>query len=66
VRESVERVVSKTGRSADEARAEFVKSNPQGRLVAPAEVADAVGWLCSDAAAAITGQSISVSGGEVM
>lgn len=66
VRESVERVVSKTGRSADEARAEFVKSNPQGRLVAPAEVADAVAWLCSDGAAAITGQSISVSGGEVM
>lgn len=66
VRESVERVVSRTGRSADEARAEFVKSNPQGRLVAPAEVADAVAWLCSDGAAAITGQSISVSGGEVM
>jgi NAD(P)-dependent dehydrogenase (short-subunit alcohol dehydrogenase family) len=66
VRESVERVVGKTGRTADEARQEFVKSNPQGRLVAPAEVADAVAWLCSDGAAAITGQSISVSGGEVM
>jgi NAD(P)-dependent dehydrogenase (short-subunit alcohol dehydrogenase family) len=66
VRESVERVVGKTGRSVDEARAEFVRSNPQGRLVAPAEVADAVAWLCSDGAAAITGQSISVSGGEVM
>lgn len=66
VRESVARVVSKTGRTPDEARAEFVKSNPQGRLVAPAEVADAVAWLCSDAAGAVTGQSISVSGGEVM
>jgi NAD(P)-dependent dehydrogenase (short-subunit alcohol dehydrogenase family) len=66
VRESIGRVVNKTGRSADEARAEFVKSNPQGRLVAPAEVADAVAWLCSDAAASVTGQSISVSGGEVM
>lgn len=66
VRDSVERVVNKTGRSADEARAEFVKCNPQGRLVAPMEVADAVGWLCSDGARSITGQSISVSGGEVM
>ncbi len=66
VRKSVERVVAKTGRGAGEARAEFVKSNPQGRLVAPEEVADAVAWLCSDGAAAITGQSISVSGGEVM
>ncbi|MEF7616234.1 SDR family NAD(P)-dependent oxidoreductase [Aquincola sp. MAHUQ-54] len=66
VRESVERVVAKTGRSRDDAMAEFVKSNPQGRLVQPAEVADAVAWLCSAGAAAITGQSISVSGGEVM
>lgn len=34
--------------------------------VQPAEVADAVAWLCGDDAAAITGQSISVSGGEIM
>lgn len=62
----IERVVAKTGRCPEEARAEFVKSNPQGRLVQPEEVADAVGWLCSDGAAAVTGQSISVAGGEVM
>ena len=66
VRESIERVVAKTGRSAEEARAEFVKSNPQGRLVQPEEVADAVVWLCSSGASAVTGQAISVSGGEVM
>lgn len=66
IRESVERVVGKTGRTAEEARSEFVKSNPQGRLVSPAEVAGTVAWLCSDGAASITGQSISVSGGEVM
>ena len=65
-RESIANVISKTGRSEAEARAEFAKANPQGRLVQPAEVADAVGWLCSDAAAAINGQTISVSGGEVM
>lgn len=66
VRASIERVVAKTGRSEQEARAAFVQSNPQGRLVAPQEVADAVAWLCSEGASAITGQALSVSGGEVM
>lgn len=66
MRESIDRVVAKTGRSPEAARAEFVKANPQGRLVQPDEVADAVAWLCGAGAAAVTGQAISVSGGEVM
>jgi NAD(P)-dependent dehydrogenase (short-subunit alcohol dehydrogenase family) len=33
--------------------------------VQPTEVADAVRWLCGEGAASVTGQSISVSGGEV-
>jgi len=66
VRESIDRVVAKTGRTPEQAMAEFVKSNPQGRLVQPRQVADAVAWLCGDGAAAVTGQSISVAGGEVM
>jgi NAD(P)-dependent dehydrogenase (short-subunit alcohol dehydrogenase family) len=66
VRDSIARVVSKTGRTPEAARAEFVKSNPQGRLVDPEEVADAVAWLCGRGASAVTGQSVSVSGGEVM
>ena len=65
VLDTIANIVSQTGRSAEEARAELVKSNPQGRLVTPEEVADAVAWLCSDGAGAITGQSVSVSGGEV-
>ena len=65
VRESIERVVAKTDRSAERARAEFVKANPQRRLVQPLEVADAVAWLCGERAGAVTGQSVSVSGGEV-
>ena len=63
---SIANVIAKTGRSEAEARAEFAKSNPQGRIVQPQEVADAVLWLCSPGAGAVTGQSISVSGGEVM
>ena len=65
LRESVANVVAKTGRSQEEALAEFVAGNPQQRVVQPAEVADAVRWLCGAAAASITGQAISVSGGEV-
>ena len=37
--QSVENIVGKTGRSADEARAELAKLNPSGRLIAPDEVA---------------------------
>jgi NAD(P)-dependent dehydrogenase (short-subunit alcohol dehydrogenase family) len=66
LRESIANVVAKTGRSEEEARAEFAAGNPQQRIVQPEQVADAVRWLCGDAAAAITGQAISVSGGEVM
>ncbi len=64
--QSIRNVMQKTGRSEVEARAAFTQSNPQNRLVQPQEVADAVAWLCSAGAAAVTGQSISVSGGEVM
>lgn len=66
VKNSIEHVVAKTGRTAEEAMAEFVKGNPQKRLVQPQEVADAVLWLCGKGASAITGQSIAVAGGEVM
>lgn len=65
LRASVANVVGKTGRSEADALAEFAGVNPQRRIVQPAEVADAVRWLCGEGAASMTGQSISVSGGEV-
>ncbi|ATA56133.1 3-hydroxyacyl-CoA dehydrogenase [Variovorax boronicumulans] len=65
LRNSVANVVGKTGRSEADALAEFSSVNPQKRIVQPAEVADAVRWLCGEGAASVTGQSISVSGGEV-
>jgi NAD(P)-dependent dehydrogenase (short-subunit alcohol dehydrogenase family) len=61
---SVEKIVEKTGRSAEEARAALAATNPQGRLVQADEVADAVLWLCGDKARAVTGQTIALSGGE--
>ena len=65
LRNSVANVVGKTGRSEADALAEFSSVNPQKRIVQPAEVADTVRWLCGEGAASVTGQSISVSGGEV-
>jgi 3-hydroxybutyrate dehydrogenase len=62
---SVDNIMKKTGRSHEQAVAELAKHNPQGRLVSPAEVADAVLWLCGEGAGAITGQAIAVAGGEV-
>lgn len=64
VADSVRRIVERTGRSADAARAELVRHNPQGRLVRPDEVAALVAWLCGDEAAAVHGQALAVSGGE--
>jgi NAD(P)-dependent dehydrogenase (short-subunit alcohol dehydrogenase family) len=62
--ESVARIVEKTGRTPEEARASLTRTNPQGRLIQPEEVAETVLWLCSTAAGSVTGQAISVSGGE--
>jgi NAD(P)-dependent dehydrogenase (short-subunit alcohol dehydrogenase family) len=62
---SIDTIMSKTGRSREAALAELARHNPQGRLVTPEEVADAVLWLCGEGAGSITGQAIAVAGGEV-
>jgi NAD(P)-dependent dehydrogenase (short-subunit alcohol dehydrogenase family) len=66
VRDAVAGIMQKTGRSEAEARAALVARNPQARTVQPAEVANAVLWLCRPGSEAITGQAIAVAGGEVM
>lgn len=66
VRNAVANITAKTGRTSQEAIDELVAHNPQKRLVKPEEVANAVTWLCLPGSEAITGQSISVSGGEEM
>jgi NAD(P)-dependent dehydrogenase (short-subunit alcohol dehydrogenase family) len=65
IRDAVTTIAEKTGRSEDEALKTFTKTNPQGRLVQPAEVAAATAWLASDAAAAVTGIALPIAGGEV-
>jgi NAD(P)-dependent dehydrogenase (short-subunit alcohol dehydrogenase family) len=42
------------------------ESVPMGRVGRPEEIANAVLWLCSDAASYVTGQSVSVDGGFIM
>ena len=64
VQQTIDNIVKSTGRSREEALAELKKSNPQGRLIQPEEVADTVIWLCRQAS--MNGQAIAVAGGEVM
>ena len=66
VARAIEVIEASTGRGAAEARAALTRFNPQNRLVEPDEVAEAVAFLCRNEAAAMTGQSLVVAGGEVM
>jgi NAD(P)-dependent dehydrogenase (short-subunit alcohol dehydrogenase family) len=63
---SLEQITSKTSRTEQQARDTLLRSNPQRRFVSPEQVANSVLWLCQPGSDAITGQSISISGGEVM
>jgi NAD(P)-dependent dehydrogenase (short-subunit alcohol dehydrogenase family) len=62
--QAVARIVATTKRSTAEARAMLTARNPQGRFITPDEVADTVLWLCAEGSRSITGQAISLSGGE--
>lgn len=64
VRDAVATIMTKTGRSETEARAELTKANPQGRMVTPDEVAAAVVYLAGPHAGAVNGIALGVSGGE--
>jgi len=65
VARTVDNIVARTGRSAAQARAALAATNPQGRLIRPDEVAATVVWLCNPESAALNGQSLSLSGGEI-
>lgn len=64
-RESIARIVQKTGRSAAEAREAILAVNPQHRLIAPAEVAAVVLMLCGAGGDGINGEAITIDGGEL-
>ncbi|CAH2774262.1 MAG: D-beta-hydroxybutyrate dehydrogenase (EC [uncultured Paraburkholderia sp.] len=63
---SLEKITSKMSRTEKQAREALLRSNPQRRFVSPQQVANSMLWLCQPGSDAITGQSISISGGQVM
>ena len=62
---SVDLVARKSGRAAEDVKADFARTNPQGRLVQPREVASAVVWLCQENNGSVTGVALPIAGGEV-
>jgi NAD(P)-dependent dehydrogenase (short-subunit alcohol dehydrogenase family) len=56
-------MLERIGEGAQHLGVSLVAENPAGRLGAPSEVAEAVVWLCSDAASFITGQTLTIDGG---
>lgn len=61
---SLDAITAKTSLSRDDALAQLVKANPQGRLIAPEEIAAAVLHLCAATSGSVTGQSLLINGGE--
>ena len=57
---SIDRIVEKTGKSAEDARRTLERMNPQQRLIEPEEVADIAAFLASAEAAGINGQDITI------
>jgi NAD(P)-dependent dehydrogenase (short-subunit alcohol dehydrogenase family) len=66
MKDAVASIVTKTGKTEAEVRAAMVAGNPQGRMIQPAEVANAVLWLCLPGSESVTGQAIVLAGGEIM
>jgi NAD(P)-dependent dehydrogenase (short-subunit alcohol dehydrogenase family) len=62
---SVDRIVSRTGRSEAEAEAALAAASPLGRLLEPGEVAFAVAFLAAAEAGAINGQTLILDGGGI-
>lgn len=62
---TIANITGKTGMSADKARASLEANSPQRRLIQPAEVTAAALWLCLAGSEGVTGQAISISGGEI-
>ena len=51
--------------TSEDARARILSRTPMKRLGEPAEVADVVAWLASDAASYVTGEIVTVDGGRM-
>jgi len=66
VSRGIERITTRTGRTAEKALDALKKMSPQNRLVTPEEVAAVALLLASDEGRGINGQGINVDGGSVL
>lgn len=66
VSRGIERIKTRTGRSADEAMDSLKKMSPQNRLVTSEEVASLALLLASDEGRGINGQGLNIDGGTVL
>lgn len=66
VAEAVERIAGKTGRDESAARKSLASMTPQGRIIAPKEVAHLVASLCPEEARGIHGQALVLDGGQIL
>ena len=57
--------MTESGLSDPEQKAQIIAREPIGRVGTPEEVAEAVVWLCSDAASFVTGHTMTIDGGYV-
>jgi NAD(P)-dependent dehydrogenase (short-subunit alcohol dehydrogenase family) len=65
LRDSIKSVAAMTGRAQADVLSAYEKGPPIGRLIRPEEVAAAVVYLCSPEAAAVTGTTLAIAGGEM-
>jgi len=65
-REGFRRLGEQTGGGEEEGRRVAAKMAPLGRVLEPEEVAGLAAYLASDEARSITGQAITIDGGQVM
>ena len=56
-------LIERTEREADDYAGQWSKLTPMGRVGYPSDVAEAVAFLCSDAAEFVSGQTLMVDGG---
>lgn len=61
---TIANIMEKTGRSHEQAVAELAATNPQRRLIRPAEITAAALYLCGPDSEGVNGQAIVLNGGE--
>ncbi|MGZ4351519.1 MAG: SDR family NAD(P)-dependent oxidoreductase, partial [Solirubrobacteraceae bacterium] len=62
---SIATIVQRTGRTPEQAEEALAAASPLGRLLEPDEVAEAIVFLASPAAADISGQAVVIDGGGI-